>query len=186
MQLPLVGLKLSQAALSPTDQAIAVGFCGSQGSNFFSTTGVDNAAYESGYWLIYENRSGVGMNHGRPDHPGVFEFVHATHDNMDALPVTLLGSVSLAQTGAQAGAWTTFSLEIDPEAAAQEQIKVAINQTAVYSGAIPEGGPLSGAVQIGFRENHAGDPAASEGTWLDNISIQTTSGENPGQVWLAY
>lgn len=41
----------------------------------------------------------------------------------------------------------------------------------IYSGDIPVSGPTSGAVQFGFRENHAGAPVAAEGTWIDTIQI---------------
>ena len=45
----------------------------------------------------------------------------------------------------------------------------------VYSGPIPTGGPTSGSFQVGFRENHAGAPAANEGTWIDNVTINNAT-----------
>lgn len=150
-------------------QAIGVGICGRQGSNFF-TANPAASGYESGYWLIFENAAGVGLNDGRPDHADTFEFVHATNDNMDATPVALLGSATRAATGAAAGAWTTFYLSVDP---AGNNLTARINGVNVYNGAIPAGGPTSGAFQVGFRENHAGAPAAVEGTWIDNLTITT-------------
>lgn len=156
-------------------QAIGIGFCGSQGSVFFAADS-SGFGYESGYWLIYENASGVGLADGRADHPGVFEFVHATHDNMDGFPVDLLGSKTLSMTGAAAGTWTTFLLEIDPVHEDPLQRLVAeINGVEVYRGSIPPGGPVSGAIQVGFRENHAGAPVASEGTWIDSLSVTLPS-----------
>jgi len=152
-------------------QAIAVGLCGSQGSTFF-TTDSDGYGYENGYWLIYENASGIGLADGRTDHPGVFEFVHATHDNRDGLPVELLGSKSRSTTGASEGAWTTFLLEIDPlDVDPDQQLIAQINGTDVYRGSIPDGGPTLGAFQVGFRENHTGTPVPSEGTWIDTVAI---------------
>lgn len=152
-------------------QAIAVGICGTDGSAFFSDGRAGNS-YENGYWLIYENAAGVGLDNGRPDHPGTFEFVHATHDNMDGKPVELLGSATRASTGATEGTWTTFELAIDPNEAPGAQLAARINGADVYTGSIPADGPTQGAFQVGFRENHAGSPASNEGTWVDNISIQ--------------
>ena len=163
-------------------QAIAIGICGHQGSNFFSTSAEDSSSYESGYWLIFENKSGVGLNDGRDDHPDVFEFVYATNDNMDGEKVALLGSKSLALTGASAGAWTTFYFKIDPNAASGNRLIAQIKGVDIYRGNIPSGGPISGAFQIGFRENHAGNPASNEGTWIDNISIGPTEVSD----WLLY
>ena len=151
-------------------QAIGIGFCGTQGSTFFTNFPASNG-YENGYWLIYENQAGIGLNDGRADHPGTFEFVHASNDNMDGSPVELLGSAAIGSTGASEGAWTTFELSVDPNAGAGTQLVATIGGTTVFSGAIPAGGPSQGAVQIGFRENHSGGPAANEGTWVDNIAI---------------
>lgn len=151
-------------------QAIGVGFCGRQGSHFF-TAGQAAAGYESGYWIIYENATGAALNDGRPDHPGVFEFVHATNDNMDGAPVSLLGSASLATAGITSGRWTTFELIVDPEAVSAAQLIARIGGHTIYSGPLPADGPVSGAVQFGFRENHTGAPAATEGTWVDSVSI---------------
>ena len=154
-------------------QAIGVGICGSQGSTFFSGTPT-GSGYESGYWLIFENAAGVGLNDERPDHPGVFEFVHASNDNMDASPVTLLASKTLAEVGVTNGTWTNFRLSVNP-AAAGDRLLAEINGITVYSGPIPAGGPTSGSFQVGFRENHSGAPATNEGTWLDNVTINGDS-----------
>ncbi len=105
---------------------------------------------------------------------------------MSALPATILGAQTLAALQAQEGAWTTFSLSIDPEAPPQEQIKVIINWYGVYYGPIPDGGPISGVVQIGFRENHTGAPAVSEGTWIDNLAIRSNGPESAGSSWTAF
>ncbi len=95
---------------------------------------------------------------------------------MDGFPVDLLGSKTLASTGAAAGAWTTFSLEVDPESADPlQQLTAKINDVEVYRGAIPSGGPISGAIQVGFRENHTGTPGAPEGTWIDSMSVTLLS-----------
>lgn len=150
-------------------QAIAVGICGTQGSTFFTaSTSAPNSGYENGYWLIYENAAGVNLNNGRADHPAVFEFVLASHDNMDGNPVEFLGSITLAATGVTAGQWAPFALMIDPNT---DFLVALVNGVAAYSGPIPAGGPISGAVQFGFRENHVGGPAANEGTWIDGLKI---------------
>jgi len=165
-------------------QAIAVGICGRQGSVFFTSDTYDDAnAYETGYWLIFENKSGVGLNDGRPDHPDVFEFVYATNDNMDGQKVSFLDSATRTETGASAGAWTTFYFNINPNATAGNRLIAKINNVDIYRGNIPTGGPISGAFQVGFRENHTGTPASNEGTWIDNISIGSATAVNN---WLLY
>ncbi|HPB31396.1 MAG TPA: hypothetical protein PLB62_08075, partial [Candidatus Sumerlaeota bacterium] len=101
----------------------------------------------------------------------VFEFVYATNDNMDGTPVTLLASKTLANLGITAGTWVNFSMWIDPNASASNRLVVKLNNAVVYQGDIPTGGPVSGAFQVGFRENHTGSPVAKEGTWIDNVTL---------------
>jgi Glycosyl hydrolases family 18 len=151
------------------DQAVAIGFCGSQGTTFFSTS-TDANAYEDGYWLIYENVGGLGLADGRPDHAGVFEFVMASHDNMDGDPVDLLGSAAAGAVGITPGNWTTFRLSINPGGSAGLQLLAQINGTDVFLGDIPAGGPTSGAVTVGFREFDS-TVNSNEGTWIDNLTI---------------
>jgi hypothetical protein len=155
-------------------QAIGVGICGSQGSTFF-TSSPDASGYETGYWIIYENVAGVGMNDGRPDHAAVFEFVWATNDRMDSVPVSFLGSATRAATGAPNGGWATFLLTVDPNRPSGDRLIAQINGVDVYRGNIPTGGPVSGAVQFGFRENHTGAPVSTEGTWVDNVRVSLVS-----------
>jgi glycosyl hydrolase family 18 (putative chitinase) len=166
--------------------AIAIGFCGSQGTNFYSKTAVDGAAYETGYWIVYENASGIGLNNGRPDHAGSFEFQYATNDNMDGNPVTMLDSATRSETGAIEGSWTNFFLSIDPNAEEQEQLTAKINNFTIYQGAIPEGAPISGAVQVAFRENHTGAPTSKEGCWIDNLSIRSVNQVDIFHGWEMY
>ncbi|MGB9691856.1 MAG: hypothetical protein ACPL7D_06775, partial [Candidatus Sumerlaeaceae bacterium] len=152
-------------------QAIGVGFCGTQGSRFFPSVSPGNSSYENGYWLIYENVAGVGLNDGQPDHPGVVQFVQALNDGLHASPTVLLGSKTLAQLGVTAGTWATFRLVVEPTASSANQLVASINNVEIYRGPIPSEGRTSGAVQIGFRENHTGGPATNEGTWVDNLTI---------------
>ncbi|MFB3896296.1 MAG: glycosyl hydrolase family 18 protein [bacterium] len=161
-------------ASTATTQAIAIGICGRQGSTFFTSTKAteDASGYESGYWLIFENRSGVGMNDGRADHGGTFEFVYAHNDNMDTTKVTLLASTTRTALGISDGAWSTFSFTVNP---AMNQLAAQLNSIDVYRGTIPTGGPISGAFQVAFRENHTGNPTSSEGTWVDNITFGAAS-----------
>ncbi len=156
-------------------QAIAVGFCGSQGSRFFPTSSPGASSYENGYWLIYENVSGVGLNDGQADHPGVFQFVQALNDGLHSSPTVLLGSKNLSQLGITAGTWVSFRLAIEPSASSTNQLIASINNVEVYRGPIPSEGRTAGAVQIGFRENHTGAPASNEGTWVDNLTIAPVS-----------
>jgi spore germination protein YaaH len=156
-------------------QAIAIGIAGNQGSAFF-TASRSGYSYEDGYWLIYENVSGVNLDDGRPNHPGTFEFVMASHDNMDGFPVELLASKTLTDLGISAGTWTMFDMTIQPGAIVpSNRLIIRLNSTSVYQGDIPSKGRTAGAVVVGFRENHAGAPAANEGTWIDNLTIDYPS-----------
>lgn len=152
-------------------QAIGVGFCGTQGSRFFPTASPGTSSYENGYWLIYENVAGVGLNDGQPDHPGTVQFVQALNDGLHTAPTVLLGAKTLAQLGVTAGTWVKFRLVVEPSAAPANQLIASINDVEVYRGQIPTEGRTSGAVQFGFRENHTGAPATNEGTWIDNLVI---------------
>lgn len=150
-------------------QAIAVGFCGTQGSTFFSPF-PNNSGYEDGYWLIYENGS-VDLNDGQPNHPGSFQFVLASNDNLDSAPTTALGSPKpLPNLGAVLGQWTSFRLRVDPTADASEQLVAQVNGSDVYRGAIPEDGPVRGAFMVGFRETDY-NITSVEGTWIDGLKI---------------
>ena len=165
----LVSGEIYIPGLSADTNAIAIGICGRQGSNFFTSTktALDNSGYESGYWLIYENRAGVNLNDGLTDHATTFKFVYAHNDNVDTTMVTLLASVNISSTGvATSGAWSSFNFTINP---GSNLLEARINNVVIYSGAIPAGGPISGGFQVGFRENHTGAPGAKEGTWIDNL-----------------
>ncbi len=150
------------------NQAIGVGFCGSQGSTFFTGTPAASG-YENGYWLFYQNNASAEINNGLGAHAGEFRFALAQNDNMSPQPTIQLGAATLVATGATAGAWTTFRLEVNP---VSNLLEARVNGAIVYTGTIPTTGRTTGAVQIGFRENHSGNPAASEGTWIDNLTIQ--------------
>jgi spore germination protein YaaH len=153
-------------------QAIAVGLCGKQGSNFFTASAyTSGAAYEGGYMLLYENVAGVGLNDGQADHPGEFQLLHVTHDNMDGTISTVLGSATATSLGITVGNWTDFELSINPNA---DLLQVKVNNGIVYNGSIPANGPTTGAFQVGFRENHTGLPGLNEGTWIDNLDIQSS------------
>ena len=170
------GFTVSGELYVPSDtapaQAIAVGVCGSQGSRFFPSDAVARqSGYESGYWLIYENRQGVGLNNGRPDQGGTWELVHATHDQMDGRPVDLLASLPNFILGVTPGQWSTFTFRVDPGQPQGNELTVTVNAQDIYRGPLPEGGPSRGAFQVGFRENHAGAPTSSEGTWVDQVEF---------------
>ncbi len=152
-------------------QANGVGLCGSHGSTFFSGS-PNGSGYDAGYWLIFENTGGVGLNDGRPDHGDTFEFIWPQQEGNAAIS---LGSLSRTAAGVTAGTWTTFGLSIDP---VSNSLMATVNGVTVYNGPIPTGGPTSGSVQVGFRENHVGNPSSVEGTWVDNIQI--------GSPWKAH
>ncbi len=154
-------------------QAIAVGICGSQGTRFFPSDSVARASgYESGYWLIYENRQGVGLNDGRDDHGSTWELVHATHDQMDGRPVELLASLPNFLLGVVEGQWNTFTFALRPGQPQGNELLVTVNGQELYGGPLPENGPRSGAFQTGFRENHVGPPGLDEGTWVDDLTFE--------------
>jgi hypothetical protein len=109
---------------------------------------------------------------GLADAAETFQFALANNSGVaDQAATTLLGQATRVATGASAGAWTTFRLSISP---AQNRLLAQVNGVDVYNGAIPAGGPHSGAVQIGFRENHAGAPGTAEGTWIDDLQLTAT------------
>lgn len=175
------GLRVSGQLYVPggADPAVAVGvgICGVGGSDFF---GPASEGFESGYWLIWENNPGVGLADGRPDHPAAFELVHATHDGRDEDPVDLMAVASDLILGVTPGTWTDFSFHLAPEGAPGPELEVRVNDRLVYAGALPEGGPRSGAVQVGFRENHPGGPLAREGAWVDGLRIEPAVPTLPG------
>jgi hypothetical protein len=94
---------------------------------------------------------------------------------MDSVPVSFLGSATRAATGAPNGGWATFLLTVDPNRPSGDRLIAQINGVDVYRGNIPTGGPVSGAVQFGFRENHTGAPVSTEGTWVDNVRVSLVS-----------
>jgi hypothetical protein len=166
--LDITGQLFIPASTDPA-QAVAVGFCGRQGSTFFSSQPI-TSGYEDGYWLIYENKT-VGLNDGQPDHPGSFQFVHASNDNTDTRPTVALGNTrSAASLNRPPGTWATFRLRVDPTAAPAQQLVAQVDGIDIYSGAIPPGGPAHGAFMVGFRETNDG-VTAREGTWIDNLKI---------------
>lgn len=168
--LDVTGELFIPAAAHPA-QAVAVGFCGTQGSTFFTSNSPNGNGYENGYWLIYEH-SNIALAHGQASHPGRFKFVSASHDNMDDHRTTLLGTEkTLAAVGATAGTWVTFRLRIDPTAPSGQQLQASINGVDVYKGAVPAGGRTSGAFMVGHREG-GGGVANTEGTFVDNVSLQ--------------
>ena len=156
-------------------QAIAVGLGGSQGSTFFSPSPAVSSGYESGYFLVYENRPGVALADGRPDHPGVWEWVHASHDNMDGAPVSLIASATNGELEVTPGTWVRFALTLEHLAGSSAaRLAARLGGRTLSDGAPPPGGPRAGAFQVGFRENHPGAPAPAEGTWLDGLELAWT------------
>ncbi len=170
------GYRVSGEIYVPTSgepaQAIAVGVAGSQGSTFFSDSPA-SSAYESGFWLIYQNRGGVGLGSGRSDHPGVWELVHATHDNMDGERTEALASRPAVLLGTTPGQWTRFEWTVLPFGPGPPTLVLLVGGQELYRGPVPEGARLSGAVQVGFRENHPGPPAAREGVWIDGLRVRS-------------
>jgi spore germination protein YaaH len=156
----------------PTDpvEAVAVGFCGKSGSNFFSSSPA-NAGYESGYWLVYENTNGASMNDDQPDHGQQFQFVMAQNTNLTTDKTLALGAnKSLSDIGisslASVGKWVPFKLSISPS---HGLVQAQVNGVDVYNNSIPSGGPTSGAVQIGYRGFSS--ITSVMGTFVDTLEI---------------
>lgn len=154
-------------------QAIGVGICGTKGSNFFSSSPA-NAGYENGYWLVYESNASAALTDGQSVHSQQFMFEMANNDNQQSTQTLALSSAkTLANVGlgsiGSTGLWTTFQMCIVPS---QNRLIARINNSDVYNGTIPSGGPTTGAFQVGFREFTGTTVSnAAEGTWLDNIAI---------------
>lgn len=159
-------------ATTANAQTVGVGFCATQGATFFSDIPA-NSGYENGYWLIWENRAGVALNDGQPDHPGVFHFVQASNDQIDGKVTEVLNSATNQALQVTPGSWTTFELVINSNGSNGEQLLARVNNQVVYVGNIPKNGRTTGSVAFGFRENHSGAITADEGTWIDNLSIRT-------------
>ncbi|MEO8377533.1 MAG: hypothetical protein ABI579_07665, partial [Candidatus Sumerlaeota bacterium] len=160
--------------------AQGVGFCGTQGSRFFTAVGnnLRISGYESGYWITFENKSGLGLNDGQADHAGVFHFIHATNNGMGETRTTLLGSKTLSNAGLSGyttGGWTDFLLYINPNTASGDQLIATINGVEIYHGAIPSGGPTKGSFMTGYREATGGTFASTDGTWIDNVVIASSA-----------
>ncbi len=155
-------------AMDHPAQAVAVGFCGTQGSSFFADT-PDSTGYDNGYWLVYENGV-INLADGQPSHPQQFQLIAASNDNQDSLISIGTGTKSLAEVSAVANSWVNFRMQVDPAAVAGQQIIMQINDVDVYRGSIPAGAPVTGAVMVGHREA-GGGVQAMEGTWVDNLLI---------------
>jgi hypothetical protein len=69
------------------------------------------------------------------------------------------------------GTWVRFDAVLQPNPAGAAKLRLALDKQVVFEGELPSAGPQRGAFQVGFRENHAGAPAASEGTWIDGLSF---------------
>ncbi len=162
--------KLFIPAVSHPAQAVAIGFCGTQGSTFFSASPAGNG-YENGYWLIYENSTN-DLADGQSNHPQQFEFLMASNNRQDSEIARPLGlRKTAAQVSAATGTWANFRLRIDPMATPGDQLVAQINNVDIYRGVIPTGGRTTGAFMVGFREAQGGAVLANEGTWIDDLLI---------------
>lgn len=169
-------------------QAIGLGICGQRGSNFFSGSPAD-AGYENGYWLVYETNASASLSDGQSVHSQQFLFELANNDNQQSTRTLALGTAkTLAQVGIAsvpaAGVWATFKLSIN---IAQNQLVAQINGNNVYSGAIPAGGPTTGAFQAGYREFTGTTVSnAFEGAFIDNLQISPTTPVSRVSDWTQY
>ena len=90
---------------------------------------------------------------------------------MDGRPVDLLASLPNFILGVTEGQWAAFTFKLASGPGQGAELTVTINGVDLYQGPLPEGGPRSGAFQVGFRENHSGAPGPGEGTWVDTLSF---------------
>jgi len=52
------------------------------------------------------------------------------------------------------------------------RVQVLLNGRLVFSGPLPEDLDVSGALQVGLRENHSGGPGPAEVVWLDGVTVE--------------
>lgn len=161
---------------SASAQVNAVGFCGRMGSNFFSNTPA-GAAYETGYWLAYQNSPAVDVRDGLANHSGDFVFYWTENTNRGGAISTELGRVSLASlVGVSAGGWAPFILSVNP---VDNRLYAEVGGAVLVDSAIPAGAPTAGAVQFGHRQ---GTTAANDGTYVANLMIDLPFDDNTVNV----
>ncbi len=166
-------------------QAIGLGIAVRSGSTFFSAFPA-GSGFDSGYWLVYENRSGVAIADGQPDHPGVWHFLHATNDGRTAMISSLLAQSTNATLAVTPGQWAEFHLSINRFASPGDQLVASINNIEIYRGPFPTDGPTSGAFAVGFRETNGGTETNDEGTWVDGLEFTATGTPSVVAQWELY
>lgn len=166
-------------------QALGLGIAVRSGSTFFSAIPA-NSGFDSGYWLVYENRAGVGLADGQPDHPGVWHLLQATNDGRSATISSLLAQSTNAALAITPGQWAEFHLSINKFASPGDQLVASINNIEIFRGPFPAGGPTSGAFAAGFRETNGGTVTSDEGNWIDGLEFTATG--TPAEVaqWELY
>ena len=166
-------------------QAIGLGIAVRSGSTFFSSLPA-GSGFDSGYWLVYENRAGVALADGQPDHPGSWHFLHATNDGRSAAASSLLAQSTNAALAVTPGQWAEFHLSINKFASPGDALVASINNIEIYRGPFPTGGPTSGAFAAGFRETNGGTVAPDEGTWIDALEFSATGVPSEVARWELY
>lgn len=146
-------------------QSVAVGICGTLGSNFFSAISA-GSAYETGYWITYQNDGGASLRDGLDNHAGEFVFYHAVNNNQHPYIVEELGRVALASiSGLNEGDWGAFVLSVDPT---NDRLYASMGGAVLYDDSIPTDGPTAGAFQIGHR---MGTTGGSDGAFVANLTL---------------
>ena len=141
---------------------------------------IEGNAVENGFYLEYQNGplNGTALKRGAiASHAGVWKFYalngQTSLNTGNALNTgfTQLGTLT---TSALPAAWYKFRLIFDVP---NNKLACVLNDTDVlYNGTIPAGPyNTAGGITVGFREQHSGNPVANEGTWVDNISLDTAT-----------
>lgn len=140
-------------------------------SAWFSSS--DGFEIPNGFYLEYQNGPGIGLYSGMiPNAPGEVRLLAVDGSSVPGAGMTLAGVTVLGQkTVAEPENWYPFRMIYDRSG---DRLMASLGDMVIYDGPIPEGGyNTSGGISIGFRENHSGNPSATnrEGTWVDNIRL---------------
>lgn len=132
-------------------------------------------AIPNGFYLEYQNGPDVALSGSLiPNGPGKARLLACDSSavpgtGLSAMDVTILGETDALIPEE----WAPFRLVFDRPG---NRLIAEIGGIQLYDGPIPPGGyNTSGGVCVGFRENHPGNPspANNEGTWVDNIRLDT-------------
>ena len=140
---------------------------------------------ENGFYLEYENGplGGTSLENGAlaPHTASMKFFAVNGSPSLNVGPASSTVTTLGIATSVTPNAWNKFRLVFDVP---NNKLYASMNDTDIlYNGAIPSGAySTSGGVVVGFREQHSGNPstANTEGTWVDNITVNTNTNVSTG------